>query len=86
MLCAPAVVTAVHVSEGLALLVEDSVLVHTLPSLGVTSSRIGGADFLGAGTARLLALAIVAVVGPDVGIIDLVRPPGNVRTLGQHCK
>ena len=86
MLCAPAVVTAVHVSEGLANLVEDSVLVHTLVSLSITRSRIDRAYFSGAGIARLFANAGVAVVGPDIGITELVGPPSHIPTLLQHCK
>ena len=86
MLCALALVAAVHMGVGLALLVQDPVLVHTLTSLGVTRSRGVGADFFVAGIARLLAHAVVAVVGTDIGITKLVRPPSNVLTLVQHCK
>ena len=86
MFCAPAVVTAVHVSVGLAHLVELPVLVHTFISLGVTRSSIARADFSGAGIACLLAHASVAIIGTDIGITELVKPPSHVLTLGQHCK
>ena len=86
MLCALALVAAVHMCVGLALLVQDPVLVHTLTSLGVTRTRGFGADFFVAGVARLFAHAVVAVVGTDIGITKLVRPPSNVFTLVQHCK
>ena len=86
MLCAPAVIAAVHVGVGLALLVQDPVLVHTLVSLGVPRSQISRAESPGAGIASLLADASVAVVRTDIGITQLVGLPGHVLTLAQHYK
>ena len=86
MLCAPAVIAAVHVGVGLALLVQDPVLVHTLVSLGVPRSQISRAESPGAGIAPLLADAGVAVVRTDIGITQLVGLPGHVLTLAQHYK
>ena len=86
MLRAPAGVTSVYASVGLALLVQQPLLVHTFVSLGVPRSRVHRAYFPGAGIASLLADASVAVVRSDVGITQLVSPASHVFTLGQHCK
>ena len=86
MLCAPAVIAAVHVGVGLALLVQDPVLVHTLVSLGVPRSQISRAESPGAGIASLLTYAGVAVIRTDIGITQLVGLPGHVLTLAQHYK
>ena len=86
MLRAPACVTAVHVCVGLPHLVEDPVLVHTLVRLGVPRSRFHRAESPGAGIARLLADAGVAVIRPDIGVTELVAPSRHILTLGQHCK
>ena len=86
MLRTPAGVAAIHVGVGLARLVQDAVLVHALISLGVPRSGVHRADFPGAGIAELLADAGVAVVRADIGISQLVCPPGHVLTLVLHCK
>jgi len=84
MLRAPACVTAVHMGVGLPHLVEDPVLVHTLVRLSVPRTRLHRTESSGAGIARLLADAGVAVIRPNIVITELVAPSRHILTLGQQ--